>query len=82
MRTIRKFAFLSFPKHISENLFYRTDATTGFANEAATYLIWPLFANEMTAVGVWIANLEKNTADNWLRFDLQEHTENESLGEV
>ena len=44
------------------DFFYRTDATAGFtseAKEAATDLIWPLFANEVTTVGAWIANLEK-----------------------
>ena len=52
MRMSRKFAFLSFPKHMSNNLFKRANAMTGFTNEAATYLIWPLFTNEMTTVGV------------------------------
>ena len=44
------------------DFFYRTDATAGFTNkakEAATDLIWPLFANEVTTVGAWVANLEK-----------------------
>ena len=44
------------------DFFYRTDATAGFTNEAkeaATDLIWPLFANEVTTVGDWVANLEK-----------------------
>ena len=58
--SVLEIPFLSFPKHISNDLFYRTDATAGFASEAATYLIWPKLANEMATVGVWIANLENS----------------------
>jgi nicotinamidase-related amidase len=38
------------------------DATAGFTIEqknAATDLIWPLFANEVKTVKEWIATLEK-----------------------
>jgi hypothetical protein len=38
------------------------DATAGWTTEqkdAATDLIWPLFAQEVTTVGEWVANVEK-----------------------
>jgi len=38
------------------------DATAGFTNEqkdAATELIWPLFAHEVLTVAEWIEKLEK-----------------------
>lgn len=37
------------------------DATAGWTTEqkdAATELIWPLFANEVTTVGEWMKKLE------------------------
>lgn len=39
-----------------------TDATAGFnkaQKDAATELIWPLFAHEVTTVGKWAAGLKK-----------------------
>jgi hypothetical protein len=39
-----------------------TDATAGFSKaqkDAATDLIWPLFAHEVTQVGKWVESLEK-----------------------
>jgi hypothetical protein len=39
-----------------------SDTTAGFTIEqknAATDLIWPLFAHEVKTVGAWIATLEK-----------------------
>ncbi|KAJ6557919.1 Isochorismatase-like protein [Mycena capillaripes] len=41
-----------------------SDATAGFTQEAkvaATTLIWPLFANEVTTVGAWIEKQKKET---------------------
>jgi hypothetical protein len=39
-----------------------TDCTAGFSKDqvdAATGLIWPLFANEVMTVGEWVATLAK-----------------------
>jgi hypothetical protein len=40
----------------------RKDCTAGFAKahvDAATEMIWPLFANEVMTSGEWIATLKK-----------------------